>query len=199
MATSPTNCTTEDHANSVLKKTFIPPVNMSTKVSAGSKSSLTGENPALVVEEMQAGRPTYTGSYKPVGTGAYQVSTCSTWNFDITFDYHVFTPKKLCFEFHHPDFDWGLSRLNSVNREAGEHPIVLLSGNCDAPFPLSSVGSVIFLVTHANFISWFVLYGIGEFKFPLSAVLRAEVAVAPDVPIIKAPRRRSVVCRQVFM
>ncbi|CAM9116620.1 unnamed protein product, partial [Sphacelaria rigidula] len=43
------------------------------QISAGSNSSLTGEAPVLVVEEMQAGRPSYTASYKPLATGAYQV------------------------------------------------------------------------------------------------------------------------------
>lgn len=46
---------------------------LSVQVAAGSNSSLTGEAPALTVEEMQSGRPSYTGSYQPVGTGAYQV------------------------------------------------------------------------------------------------------------------------------
>lgn len=41
---------------------------------AGSNSSLTGESPALTVEEMQSGRPSYTASYQPVGTGPYQVA-----------------------------------------------------------------------------------------------------------------------------
>ncbi|CAM9348575.1 unnamed protein product, partial [Discosporangium mesarthrocarpum] len=43
------------------------------QVVAGSNSSLTGEVPVLVVEEMLAGRPTYTGTYTPLGTGAHQV------------------------------------------------------------------------------------------------------------------------------
>ncbi len=41
---------------------------------AGSNSSLTGWDPVLVVEEMQSGRPSYTASYEPVGTGPYQVA-----------------------------------------------------------------------------------------------------------------------------
>lgn len=44
------------------------------QVAAGSNSSLTGESPALVVEEMHSGRPSYTASYQPVGTGPYQVA-----------------------------------------------------------------------------------------------------------------------------
>lgn len=44
---------------------------------AGSDSSLTGESPVLEVEEMQSGRPRYTASYQPIGTGPYQVS--SAW------------------------------------------------------------------------------------------------------------------------
>lgn len=44
------------------------------QVAAGSNSSLTGQSPALVVEEMQSGRPSYTASYKPAQTGPYQVA-----------------------------------------------------------------------------------------------------------------------------
>lgn len=47
---------------------------LSWQISAGSNSFLTGGAPALVVEEMQASRPSYTASYQPVGTGPYQVS-----------------------------------------------------------------------------------------------------------------------------
>lgn len=44
------------------------------QVAAGSNSSLTGQSPDLVVEEMQSGRPSYTASYKPEQTGPYQVA-----------------------------------------------------------------------------------------------------------------------------
>ncbi|CAM9793001.1 unnamed protein product, partial [Hapterophycus canaliculatus] len=45
-----------------------------TQAAAGSNSSLTGQSPALVVEEMQSGRPSYTASYQPTRTGPYQVA-----------------------------------------------------------------------------------------------------------------------------
>lgn len=57
-----------------------PPTEISTlnphpmQIAAGSNSSLTGESPALVVEEMQSGRPSYTASYQPAQTGSYQVA-----------------------------------------------------------------------------------------------------------------------------
>lgn len=44
------------------------------QAAAGSNSSLTGQSPALAVEEMQSGRPSYTASYQPTRTGAYQVA-----------------------------------------------------------------------------------------------------------------------------
>lgn len=44
------------------------------QIAAGSNSSLTGQSPALVVEEMQSGRPSYTASYQPAQTGPYQVA-----------------------------------------------------------------------------------------------------------------------------
>ncbi|CAM9130727.1 unnamed protein product, partial [Phaeothamnion confervicola] len=40
---------------------------------AGSAASLTGDVPALTVEEMSAGRPHYVGTYVPAATGPHQV------------------------------------------------------------------------------------------------------------------------------